>query len=194
MTKFMPFLMLLFLGFFIACEPEDPDPENDEESITDITLNFVDDSGNTLTTVASDPDGDGPEDVQFEESFTLKTSTQYTLSIDLFNSMNNEDITQEVQEEAAEHQMFFAWSDGLFSDPSGTGNIADATGTVNYSDSDSNGNPLGIVTEWTTGTEVGTERDFQIILKHQPDIKTADTGAQDGETDIDLTFTISLED
>lgn len=193
MTKLMPFLMLIFLTLFVSCGPEDPEPENDEETITDITLFFDDASGNTLMTKAVDADGDGPEDIVFDATLALKASTEYTLRVEFFNGLANEDITEEVDEEGAEHQLFFGWSDGLFSQPEGTGNIDDASGQVNYSDSDENSLPIGLTTQWTTGTEVDTEFDFRIVLKHQPDIKSASSTAQDGESDVDLTFKLKLE-
>lgn len=194
MTKLTSYFMLGLVFLFVACEPTEPEPENDEETITEITLSFSDSAGNILVTKAVDPDGDGPENLVFDDPLTLKTSTDYTLTIELFNGIANEDITAEVQQEGDEHQLFFGWSEGLFTQPEGTGNITDAAGNVNYLDGDVNSLPLGIVTQWVTGTMTGSEMDFQVILKHQPDIKSETSTAQDGETDLDLTFQLMLED
>ena len=70
--------------------------------------------------------------------------------------MNNletpgEDIGEEIAEEDDEHQVFFAFTDGAFSNPTGNGNIDNASDPINYNDQDDNGNPVGLSTSWTAG-------------------------------------------
>ena len=106
--------------------------------------------------------------------------------------MNNlespgEDIGEEIAEEDDEHQVFFAFTDGAFTDPAGNGNIDNASDPINYNDSDGNGNPLGLNTTWTTGDPT-TSAFFTVRLQHQPDVKTATSGANDGDTDFELQF------
>jgi hypothetical protein len=197
--KKLPFaLMALFasLLFFSSCEEDDdvPPEENEEEIITDVVLTFTPQTGNVVTATAEDPDGEGPQDLQVDGDIVLAPNTTYTMSITLENSIANESITEEVEEEAEEHMFFFAWTDGLFSDPAGDGNIgagqrADA---VNYEDPlDANGYPVGLETSWTTAdTGNGT---FRVILKHQPDIKSATSSSTDGESDVDLSWNISIQ-
>ena len=99
-----------------------------------------------------------------------------------------------VEEEADEHQFFFEWTDGVFSNPTGNGNIDNKSDPVNYGSSvDSNGLPLGLTTSWTTSTTATTgTKSFRILLKHQPEIKSATSTSADGESDLDLSFTISI--
>jgi hypothetical protein len=93
-------------------------------------------------------------------------------------------------EEDDEHQFFFAFSEGIFSDPTGDGNIDNSADPVNYNDQDENGLPVGLSTGWTTQASTGSGT-FQVILKHQPDIKGPNTGVGDGDTDFDLTWTVN---
>jgi hypothetical protein len=107
------------------------------------------------------------------------------------NPADIEDITEEVREEADEHMFFFSWTDGLFSDPTGNGNVDNRADAVNYDDADGDGLPLGLNTTWSTGP--ASSGSFRVILKHQPDgIKTATSGSSDGDTDIDISWQISI--
>ena len=60
------------------------------------------------------------------------------------------DIDEEVAEESDEHMFFFSWTDDVFEDPAGDGNIDNRNDDVNYSDEDSKGLPLGLTTTWRT--------------------------------------------
>ncbi len=182
----------IWLILILGCTTNDPAPENAEEIITIVTLNF-DAPGGALPLVfeAVDPDGDGPQDLVIEDEIKLAPETQYVLTIDLLNSLNGDSISEEVAEEADEHMFFFSWTDGIFSSPSGSGNVNNGSSDVDYNDQDVNGLPLGLSTTWfTTNSGSGT---FRILLKHQPGSKTGDSDATIGETDLDLTWNIAVE-
>lgn len=195
--KNMKKLWLLVLVFgigtlLVSCgEDEDvPEAENEEEIITDVTLTFAA-RGETVVASAQDPDGEGPQDIEVSDAISLSPNTTYTLTLDLENAVEGESITEEIEEEDDEHMFFFAFTDGIFVDPSGNGNADSRSDAVNYEDSDDNGFPVGLTTTWTTGDAAnGT---FRVILKHQPDIKTATSGSTDGESDIDLTWNIAIQ-
>jgi len=184
------------LALFTSCS-DDPEPENVPELITKTTLTFTPVGGGTTVTVnASDPDGEGVQDILVDGPINLVKSKSYTLTVELFNELANPsdaeyNITEEVEEEGDEHMFFYSWTNNVFSDPAGNGNIDNRADAVNYNDQDDDGLPLGLNTSWTTldATASGT---FRILLKHQPDLKSATSTATDGETDLDLTFTISL--
>lgn len=182
---------------FSACEVEDPEKEEVPELITTVKLTFVPDSGEeTVVATASDPDGEGVADMQIQEPIGLLAGTTYTLSIVLINGLADPtqpeyDVTEEVSEEADEHMFYFGWTVDLFANPSGVGNADDPSGIVIYLDEDANGLPLGIETQWTTSAPATGE--FRIILKHQPDLKSAQSNAQTGETDMDITFPVIIE-
>ncbi|MEM9681376.1 MAG: T9SS type A sorting domain-containing protein, partial [Bacteroidota bacterium] len=175
----------------IIDNPDAPECENEEEEIDKVTLIFSPADGSFPTiSEAIDPDGPGPLSIQ-PLPITLMQNTTYNLSIELENTIEGEDITEEIEEEAEEHQFFFQFTDNIFSDPIEDGNFDDRDDPINYVDFDDNNLPVGLSTTWTTSnaSEVGTLR---IRLKHQPGIKSDMSTADDGGTDIDLTWDISL--
>lgn len=104
-----------------------------------------------------------------------------------------EDIGAEIAEEADEHQFFFAFSNDAFANPTGDGSIDNASDAINYNDSDENGNPLGMNTSWETSSSALSGGSFTVRLQHQPGVKTASSGADDGDSDFDLTFVLNIE-
>lgn len=189
-------LALLALSFN-ACDEEAPGKEDTPELITEVKLTFTPTGGGALVVVSAiDPDGIGVLDIIADEPISLTANTEYTLSIEFFNGLldpteEEYDITEEVLEEADEHMLFFSW-DGGFSNPDGNGNIDNRTDPVNYEDNDANGLPLGLSTTWTTVDVAADELTFRIVLKHQPDLKTASSGATVGETDVDVDFMLNI--
>ena len=188
---------LLLLGlvastmFVISCGDDDaPAAENEEEVIDLVTLTFTPAQGNPVVVTATDPDGEGPEDLAPDAAIALNANTTYTLTLKLENSEEGENITEEIEEEDDEHMFFFGFTADFFSDPAGNGNVDARADDVNYNDTDGT-NPVGLSTSWTTGSSAATGT-FNVILKHQPDgIKSATSGSGDGESDIDLTWDIS---
>lgn len=192
------FLIGLFLSgmLIVSCSDDDlPPAENEEEVINEVTLTFSPVGGGAdVVGTYVDPDGEGTENPVLS-NIELTAGTTYNLSITMENTLVSpvEDITEEVREEGDEHQVFFSWTDGVFANPTGSGNI-NATGSVNYTDQDSNGNPIGLSTDWTAANQSSTGGQFTILLKHQPDVKSATTTSADGETDIDITWVINVND
>jgi len=175
----------------VADDPEAPPCENEEEIITDVILNWVPaDGGDTIVARAQDPDGEGPLDLQILDDITLDESTEYTLGIIIRNEIEGEDITEEIMGEDDEHMFFFAFTEGIFADPTGDGNVDNREDSIRYNDFDDNDQPLGLSTTWTTATAM-MDGDFRVVLKHQPGIKSQTTTANDGGTDIDLTWKIN---
>jgi hypothetical protein len=107
------------------------------------------------------------------------------------NSIENEDIGEEVKEEGDEHQIFFGFTEDLFANPTGSGNISPSAGTVIYDDQDENNLPIGLITTWRT--EVTGSGIFRILLKHQPDLKTATSTSATGSSDIDITWAVEIK-
>jgi len=195
--KIIKILSLTFfigsLSFLISCKNEDPTPENIPELITKVILKFTPTGGGTAVTVtATDPDGEGSQDLQIDGPINLSKGTTYTLTIELLNGLYNPgadgyDVGKEVLAEGDEHQLFFSWT-STFSSPTGSGNIGSAPGVVNYQDEDINGLPIGLTTSWTTGADAASGKTFRVLLKHQPDIKSKTTTSLDGESDLDISF------
>lgn len=190
LLKIGTLILGLMLLFTMSCDEDVPPIEDEEEIITDVILTFTS-NGNSITASAQDPDGEGPMSIAVSGPVLLSANTTYQLSIKMENSVAGESITEEVEEEADEHMLFFGFTNGLFSNPMGDGNIDQREDAVNYLDEDASGLPLGLLTSWTTG-EVG-EGTFRIVLKHQPDLKTAESTVNVGSSDIDLTWNVVIE-
>jgi len=182
-------------GLISSCGDDDaPAEENEEEVIDLVTLTFTPQGGGTaITATATDPDGEGAADFETTD-IELEVNTTYELAITIENTEEDEDITEEIEEEDDEHMFFFSFTTDIFSDPSGNGNVDNRADDVNYNDEDANGNPVGLSTNWTTGDVASSGGSFRVILKHQPDIKSATSSSSDGESDIDITWAININD
>ena len=186
---------IVTVSFLSGCDDEDPQKEDTPEMITKATLTFTPDAGTPVVVTATDPDGEGVQDILVDSPINLESNKTYTLSISLINELADPsdeayDITQEVKEEGDEHMFFFEWTNNIFADPAGNGNMDNRNDDVNYEDTDANSLPVGLETLWTVGApSSGT---FRVVLKHQPDLKTGTSGASVGETDLDISFDINI--
>ena len=197
-----------YLGFYLSliivastlgltsCDNEDPQKEDVPELITKATLTFTPAGGGTPITVsATDPDGEGVQDIQVDGAINLAANTTYALTLGLINELAEPsspeyDIADEVEEEGDEHMFFYSWTGDVFSDPAGNGNIDNRADAVNYDDEDDNSLPIGLTTTWTTAAS-GSGL-FRLVLKHQPDLKTATSDINTGETDLDVEFEVNV--
>ena len=190
-------IALVVIATVLSCEVDDPQKEEVPELITKVILRFVpDNGGEPIVATASDPDGEGVGDIEIDQPINLAAMATYHLEIMLVNNLADitqpeYDVTEEVSEEAGEHMFFFQWTEDLFATPSGSGNIESAAGSVNYLDEEENGLPHGLETMWTTSGPATGE--FRIVLKHQPDLKSSNSDAHTGETDLDVVFPITIE-
>ncbi len=176
---------------------DDPVKEDTPEMITRVALTFSPaGGGEAVVVVAIDPDGAGVQDLETDGPILLQANASYTLSIELLNHLVNPsdegyNITDEVAEEGDEHMFFFGWTDGIFSNPPGNGNIDNREDVVLYEDEDDNGLPIGLLTAWETGDVA--DGVFRVVLKHQPGLKTSGSSASAGETDVDVEFEIQVK-
>ncbi|MCH2081856.1 MAG: type 1 periplasmic binding fold superfamily protein [Saprospiraceae bacterium] len=175
---------LLFIGF-TSCN-DDPEEEPEEELITNMNLIFTPISGgDALTFTFEDLDGQDGGNAPIITGATLTASTSYSVFIELFNEAETptKNIGDEVAEEADEHQFFFQVSGSL--------NLS-----VAYSDTDNQGNPIGIETLMTTGDpSSGT---LNVTLRHEPNKNAENVSAGDisnagGSTDIEADFDVRIE-
>lgn len=180
-----------------------------------------DDATDIVEAHAEDTDGEGIEELIVEDEINLDADKTYILTFDIENALAEEDedeheddehdehdddddddehshgadITADIEKEDDEHQLFFSFSSDAFASPTGDGNIdANATGSeaINYNDADDNGNPVGLSTSWTTSSDALSDGEFTVRLQHQPDVKSATSGADDGETDFELEFVLNI--
>ena len=194
LRKVSLYLLALLAFGFASCESEDPEKENDGEVITDVTLKFQELNasnalvGSVFSFKASDPQGIEVGKTPTIQSITLAKGKKYQMTIEVTNSIENEDITKEILEEAAEHQFFFlgpVFDSNIFS--------------IQYADA--GGIALGLKNTVTVSSSTGTNNSsMRVVLRH--DLNKSFAGANNptfanfvqagGETDLDLTFPIIL--
>ncbi|MEQ8926781.1 MAG: hypothetical protein RLO81_13260 [Fulvivirga sp.] len=195
-------LLLCSLGFYLASCSDDDDPapvgggEEEEETITRVLLTFTPTGeGDAVTATWFDADGDGTGSPVID-NIDLVEGEEYILTMTLTNTFEDpdEDKTAEILGEADEHMFFFGFTNNIFADPTGDGNIGSGSrnDAVNYNDQDGNGEPLGLSTTWTAGGHTDTPGEFRVVLKHQPELKSSTSTSEDGGTDIDITFPINI--
>jgi hypothetical protein len=189
--------VIVAAAFTSGCEADDPTREDTPELITKATLTFTPASaGPAVVVTAIDPDGLGVQNMIVDGPVILAPSESYVLTIDLINELAQPndpayDIGEEVAEEGDEHLFFFSWTNNVFTDPAGDGNIDNRADEVNYLDEDSNALPLGLQTSWVAGGV--SSGSFRVVLKHQPDLKSSTSTSSMGETDLDLQFTVMIQ-
>ena len=195
--KIFKYALLAIPFLYFSCNDDDdiPEPINEEEVITTMTVTLAAHDGSGVVIMQTyDQDGEGPVEPVVTVSGPLSSATSYSGSIQWLNELEDpaEDITEEILEEADEHQVFFEFTEDIFTDPLGVGNIGDVDGKVNYNDYDDNENPLGLSTTWTTSAESFQEGTFRVMLMHQPGSKSDTSTSEDGDADFDLEFVINI--
>ena len=177
-------LLSITLLTFTACEDDDPVIPNEEEVITTVSYTLTPTTGGDPVVLSfQDLDGDGG-DAPTTTVEALSANTTYNATLNLLNEADTpvENITEEVAGEAEDHQFFFTTS------------IADLT--VEYDDTDADGNPIGLATKLTTGA-AGTGT-LTIVLKHKPEktasgVKDGDITNAGGDTDVEVNFDITVQ-
>lgn len=173
-------VLLLFLtaGALTGCKNDDEAPPiNEEELITTITLRLTETgTANVVTAAFQDVDGPGGNAPTVTD-IVLKPNTVYQTAVTVLDESKTPaaDITEEIKEEAEDHQFFYA--------PTAV-NL-----TVAYADQDGNNLPVGLQTTFTTGA--ASTGQLRVTLKHQPGIKNNNIAT--GETDVEVTFNARVE-
>lgn len=198
MTRLLPLPLLLL----VACgDVEKPDETNPEEVITTVGLVFTPDSGGAASEFRwADPENDGSPVI---DDIMLTDGESYTLAVSFLNELEDpaEDITEEVDAESDQHQVFFT---GSAVEGPATGENASAVVSQAYDDTDANGFPVGLSNLiGTLGAGSGT---FTVTLRHMPpedgsDVKTGElagdvaTGGIEslpGDTDATVDFSLMV--
>ena len=172
------------LIFFISSCKDDVNPINEEEVINEVTLTMKDETNNTYIFSYKDSDGSGPADAVVTAD-NLPANKLLTGAITLTNTLAQpaDNITNEVLEEAAEHQFFYLFS-GI--------NAPKLT----YTDSDVNGKPIGI--QFKLETKDAYSGKMKVVLRHQPSkdaggVSGGDITNAGGATDLEIEFDTVVE-
>jgi hypothetical protein len=185
------FSLLIFSTLFLAitcftsCSNDDEvEVPNEEEVITEVIYTLISQTDPTDIVVFTflDADGEGGADGTSTTLGNLKASTAYNGTITFTNTIEGEDITEEIDEERDEHQIFFETTvSGM---------------TLAYTDEDSNGFPVGLTS--TATTDAAGTGTLKITLRHEPakdadGVAAGDIANAGGETDIEVTFDVTVE-
>jgi hypothetical protein len=169
---------------FSSCKKEDPIVPNEEEIITTLVYTLTpQDGGSAVEFRFTDLDGDGGNFPVITNG-TLAANTLYDGDLTLLNESETpvEDITEEIEEEDEDHQLFFT--------------ISNAEAAISYADTDADGNPIGLST--TISTVAASTGTLVVTLRHEPDkgatgVSGGDITNAGGETDIEVTFDITIQ-
>ena len=187
MKKNIYIILLITLTILSGCSPDRiPEPINEEEVITTLTIELIPDNGGDIVTLTSrDIDGDGPDAPEITVSGPLVANTAYSGTATLLNEtvFPAEIVTEEVEEEGVDHQFFYELG----------GNV---NATIAYRDSDVNGDPIGI--EFTLTTASAGSGSITATLRHKPakseaGVRDGDITNAGGETDFAQIFNITVE-
>ncbi len=174
------FLVMALLIVLPGCDSGEPDDgAGERELITRVTLTLTPMAGGTpIEAVAEDPDGDGAN--LTIDPIQLVPGTTYLGTIELYDGVNDEDITAEVEEEADEHQFWYTAEGGI------AGRV-----TVAVTDTDANGLPLGLAFTVTVTAGDAASGTLNVVLSHYDEGPKNGTDRSD-ESDIDIDFPVTL--
>lgn len=177
MKKYL-LLPIFAIALFSCSDDDDVQPVNEEETITTVTVELTS-GADVVTLTYFDADGDGPGEATITGG-TLMAGTTYSGEVTFLNELEDpaENITAEVREEDEEHQLFYSFADSSIA-------------TVTNLDTDDEGNPLGLTFDLTT-LAAGTT-DMNVVLVHEPTKPNTGVADAGGETDIEVSFPITVQ-
>ena len=161
-----------------------------------LTLTFqeIDANGNAVGAsfdfTASDSEGIEIGSTPTVETVTLTKGKRYEMSIDVYNSVASEDITEEIRAEGDEHQFYFL------------GSAFTSSPFLSYEYNDEGAEIIGLKGIVTVQQSPGfTTADFQLLLRHALDKNYPgaenpnfqDYAKAGGETDLDITFPVVVQ-
>ena len=177
MKKYLFFsLFALAMGFF-ACNDDDDNNGTEQELITTVVLHFTG-PGVDQEFEFEDLDGAGGNNPTIDTIVLPPLTANLLCHIHVYDRSKTpeEDITEEIEEEADDHLFLF--------------DISGPDMTFVYADTDTKGLPLGIKTNWVTDQpSVGNLR---VTLYHEPTNKSnlSDPG---GDVDVEVTFPVVIK-
>ena len=174
-STFFFFAFLAFISF--SCEKDTTgDPDNESELITTGSITFTPASGAAKSFKWTDKDGAGGL-APVIESIVLAANTSYTISTSFLDESKSpvENITAEILKESNDHLVCYA--------------VSGSAPAVQITDQDKKKNPLGLA--GTIKTTTAGNGSIKVSLKHMPD-KKASTPCSTGETDVEVTFPVTI--
>ncbi len=188
------FLLLLIVAALGCRRASDPSPETENETITTARVTLT--KQGTSTTVVGSWKlltlGGSPTTV----TLALQPNTTYDGTIAFLDETKTPvaDITEEVEEEATEHIVFYQPLPTLAANVVVPGTATVTTGdlklTVNGLNTDGGAPPRALGTSFTATTGAASTGSIRIVLRHQPGEK--DGTFAPGSSDVDATIPITI--
>jgi hypothetical protein len=180
-----PLLVSMLSVVLASCGDSVTDPAGETEVISRVTLTLspVGSSSFAPSAYIEDADGNGPNAPSAQVgTLSMPVGTTFNGTVRFENRLVNpiENITDEVRTEGNEHRVFYTVTGGGV--------------TVNTTDLDSGGRPLGLTFTAVapTGTTAGP-RTVRVLLCHYDNVtKPATAASCTAETDIDVSFTVTV--
>ncbi len=163
---------------------DEVDPQDENELITTVRLNFTEQGTTTVNTFEfRDPDGEGGNAPTRFDQIKLKPNTAYNLTVELLDESKTPvvDLTEEIDEKADEHLMVYTATPASLL-------------TYTYGDKDSRNFPIGLTGTAQTGT-AGMGK-LKVQLRHQPPVNgtaVKNGTAAPGSDDVNLDFELIVE-
>jgi hypothetical protein len=182
-TTRAPLALTALTLLLASCGDSVTDPAGESEVISRVTLTLTPTTGAAVSAYIEDADGNGPNAPSAQVgTLTMPKGTTFTGAIRFENRLVTpiENITDEVRTEGNEHRVFYAVTGGGV--------------TVNTTDLDSGGRPLGLTFTATASPETTAgSRTVRVVLCHYDAVaKPATAASCTAETDIDVTFTVNV--
>lgn len=181
-TQQLFLLLALFAILTAGCKKDDEViPEDEQELITTIQLTLTNVTNSTEVVTATWRDTDGPGGTApVITVLNLRANVTYTGVIEFLDESQPatpENITEEIEEEGEDHEIFYV--------------VSGANLTVTSRNTDNNGLALGTSANFASGaSSTGT---LKVVLKHKPGSKAANDPVTKGETDIDADFPLQIQ-
>jgi hypothetical protein len=172
-------ILLITVGLFSCKKASIAKNETEHLAINRIELIFKQAGTTVATAIAEDPDGDGGNPPSRIDPINLKINTTYDVETKFINIINgvSKDITPTIRQQGKEHEVFFVLTGLNFS--------------IQKTDVDGNGFPLGLNSQWRTNNTVGNGA-VLLKLMHKSLIKGANDSHTKGHSDIAISFQLNL--
>ncbi|PAP75790.1 hypothetical protein [Rubrivirga marina] len=189
-TRALGALALLGALSLTACDSGAPDGNaGEEELITQVTLSLTPTSSTASpVTIQANFDADGTNPTFTPTALALEPGTTYNGSIQLRDTFNDDDITEEIEEESEEHLFRYALS------PASLGTVTVTDSESDYTSEDENGGDyaVGLTFQVTTAAGASGTGTMNVLLYHFDEgPKTSSTATSD-EIDVDVAFPVSF--
>lgn len=184
-------LVLVVSLSLTACDSGEPDDgAGEEELITQvrITMTNAADASDVATITATDADGDGAGITFSPAQLTLRAGATYNGAVTLDDTINNESITEEIEEEAEEHLFRYTLS------PSELGTVTLTDTESNYTSQDTNGGdfPVGLAFRVTVASGASGAGALNAVLYHFDEGPKSSGTATSDEIDVDVDFPVRI--